>query len=69
MNTKPKIKPLAIDDFNQLGLDEEGQLYWKNRPIKTEQKLSVSSLLNIAAIATALATVTQGICAIIQTIK
>ncbi|WP_145928820.1 hypothetical protein OH491_15675 [Termitidicoccus mucosus] len=60
-----KINPLTIDQTANLGLDEDGNLYWKNQQIKTKQRVELSTAVSLAVIATALATITQAVCAVL----
>lgn len=41
----------------ELGIDENGLLYWNKKPVVTEQKVKLQGWVNVAAIAAALSTV------------
>ena len=63
MKTRKEIHPMTIADTANLGIDEDGKLYWKGAPVKTESAIKLSFLVNSAVIITALATSVQAYCA------
>lgn len=56
-----KIKPITIGQFQSLGVDEKGQLYWDNRPVITEEKIKLQGRVNFAIIFGALSAVVLAI--------
>ena len=64
MDTPKNIRPITINETADLGIDNEGRLYWKGVPVKTEQTVRLSTWLNTAAIAAGIATVVQAFCSV-----
>ena len=62
---KKTIQSISIDQMAHLGVDEENRLYWRGVPVKTEQKVGFSMILNSAIVCASLATTIQAVCAVI----
>lgn len=37
-----EVRTITIDELDHLGLDDEGNLYWKNQPVRIERKFKFS---------------------------
>jgi hypothetical protein len=53
---KKKLRSISIDEMEQMQLDENNRLYWKGRPVVTEERVTFSILVNLSIIATGVAT-------------
>ena len=63
---KKTIRPITTDQMADLGVDDDATLYWKGIPVKTEQRVKLSGMLNLAVILASVAAVVQAVCAVIS---
>lgn len=59
----------ASGSNGELGIDENGNLYWNNKPVTTEKKVKLEFWVNISIIATAIATICMMLVAIAEYLK
>lgn len=52
----PKINKIGMEDLDRLGIDEENKLYWDNKPLVTEEKITLQKWVNFAIVVGALST-------------
>jgi len=60
------IKPISIAETEHIGVDEEGRLYWKGKPIVTEQRISLQWWVNVGIIVGSLSTLCIAIAEIVR---
>lgn len=53
---KKKLRSISIDEMEHMQLDENNRLYWKGRPVVTEERVTFSFLVSLSIIATGVAT-------------
>ena len=51
-----KIHPITMGEFNKLGVDENNKLYWNEKPVITEQQITLDWWVNLAIILGGLST-------------
>lgn len=50
----------------ELGIDDQGRLYWNKKPVVTEQKIKLELWVNVFVIIASLATVLSAILSLLQ---
>lgn len=58
------VRPISLTGVNFLGLDDNGQLYWDGKLIKTEVRLSI--LQNVGVAITVLSAIVAAIATAVQ---
>ena len=61
-----KIKSIADVGFRRMGVDENNKLYWNGQPIVTEEKIKLSSWVNISIIIGAISTALYAIATVLD---
>jgi len=41
MESKEGVTPIMLDDMENLGIDQDNNLYWKGRRVSTEHKIGL----------------------------
>ena len=50
-STWPKgVRPIAMDELDGIGIDDDRQLYWHGKPVVVRDRLELSTRQSIAAI-------------------
>ena len=45
-----QVRPITFDEMGSLGLDEDNQLYWDDKPIEIKNRLSLGAWERMAVI-------------------
>jgi hypothetical protein len=64
--TKVRVRPVSIAEFDKLGIDENNKLYLDGKPIVVDERVSLQWWLNIAAVAAALSTVVMAVIEVLR---
>lgn len=52
----PKVHPIQYGEIGRLGVDEDNRLYWDEKPLVTEDRITLSWWVNLAVVLGALST-------------
>jgi hypothetical protein len=44
----PTVHGIQFDELGRLGVDETGRLYWDNKPVVTEERITLAWWVNAA---------------------
>lgn len=53
-----KVRTISLDELDRLGIDDQNNLYWDGKSIKTEEHLVLNRWVNVSVIVSAASTLT-----------
>ena len=66
---KTNIRTISIDELDGFGIDDDNNLYWKQKPVKLEKRFRFSWWQGFLATIAAFGTLASGLVDIIQFIN
>jgi hypothetical protein len=58
-------RELSLDELHEFEIDRDGRLYWRGKPVVTEQRISLRWIEMLLAIVVAASTVVQAFAAVL----
>jgi hypothetical protein len=60
------VSPITMDELAEFSVDKEGQLYWRGKRVKTEQRITFSFWQGLAAVLVTTGTFASGLTAVLE---
>lgn len=53
----PGVRPISIDGLDELGVGNDGRIYWQGRPIEVQQSVTLTAAQRLGAVVVALSAI------------